>query len=294
MGITPDVTLDATLNPDFSQIEADIAQSAVNTSFVLFFPERRPFFLEGQDFFNTQLNLVNTRNLGDPEYGAKVTGKVGGNVYGLFTARDRVTNFLIAGSQGSRTTQLDQEHQTSVARYRRDFRDSSSVGVLLTDRWGDDYRNQVVSVDGRYRLTSTDTVQVQLVHSRSENPEELITEFGVNRKTRDHAYRFSYNHFASRWLWGLVHSVIGNDFRADAGFINQTDVRSTGANLGYQWRGQPGSFVSNVNISGQLNETETNDAGDLLSRGGGVFVNISLPLTKYLDGLQPHRSRTGV
>ena len=85
--ITPDFTFNATLNPDFSQIEADIAQSAVNESFVLFYSERRPFFLEGRDLFVTDMRLVNTRNISDPDWGAKLTGKVGSNVYGLIPAR---------------------------------------------------------------------------------------------------------------------------------------------------------------------------------------------------------------
>ena len=97
--ITPDFTFNATLNPDFSQIEADIAQSAVNESFVLFYPERRPFFLEGRDLFVTDMRLVNTRNISDPDWGAKLTGKVGSNVYGLITAQDSVTNYLLASNE---------------------------------------------------------------------------------------------------------------------------------------------------------------------------------------------------
>src|SRR5690606_19291606 len=83
-GITPNVIFNGTLNPDFSQVEADSAQLDVNNQFALFFPERRPFFLEGQDLFEDPFGLVYTRNVADPDYGAKVTGKEGSHAFGAF------------------------------------------------------------------------------------------------------------------------------------------------------------------------------------------------------------------
>ena len=78
-GVTPNLSLNATLNPDFSQVEADAAQLDVNTQFALFFPEKRPFFLEGADFFETPLDLYFTRTVADPTGGIKLTGKAGAN-----------------------------------------------------------------------------------------------------------------------------------------------------------------------------------------------------------------------
>ena len=93
-GLTPDLTANLAINPDFSQIEADVAQLDVNNRFTLFFPEKRPFFLEGADYFTTPLNAVFTRTVADPDVGAKLTGKKGRNTFGVFAARDAVTNLL--------------------------------------------------------------------------------------------------------------------------------------------------------------------------------------------------------
>src|SRR5207247_9242547 len=76
-GISSNLTLNATGNPDFSQVEADVAQLDVNTRFALFFPEKRPFFLEGADLFNTPIQAVFTRTVADPDAGLKLSGKVG-------------------------------------------------------------------------------------------------------------------------------------------------------------------------------------------------------------------------
>ena len=100
-GVTPNITIAAAINPDFSQVEADSVQLDINEQYALFFPETRPFFLEGADFFKTNVNLVHTRTIADPSGALKVTGKEGAHTFGLFSARDDVTNILIPGSQGS-------------------------------------------------------------------------------------------------------------------------------------------------------------------------------------------------
>ena len=94
-GISQDVYLNATVNPDFSQVEADSAQLEINNTFSLFYPERRTFFLDGADYFTSNVNLVHTRNIASPDYGLKLTGKSGDHSYGILTAKDDVTSFLI-------------------------------------------------------------------------------------------------------------------------------------------------------------------------------------------------------
>ena len=201
--ITPDFTFNATLNPDFSQIEADIAQSAVNESFVLFYPERRPFFLEGRDLFVTDMRLVNTRNISDPDWGAKLTGKVGSNVYGLITAQDSVTNYLLASSDRSSTTQEKQNHQATILRYRRDLERASHIGVTITDRHSDTYNNQVYSMDYQYLLTNTDSIDGQFAYSSTENPDMLVENFGLPQKQQDNAFQLGYRHRGRSWSWSV-------------------------------------------------------------------------------------------
>ncbi|MFP5286175.1 MAG: sugar-binding protein [Thermoanaerobaculia bacterium] len=120
-GITPNLTFSGAVNPDFSQVEADAAPLDVNTQFTLFFPEKRPFFLEGADFFETPWNVIHTRTVADPAWGVKLTGKEGRNGIGLFVAQDEVTNLLLPGSQRSATAALQMETTDAALRYRRDF-----------------------------------------------------------------------------------------------------------------------------------------------------------------------------
>ena len=98
-GMTTNMTLAATLNPDFSQVEADVVELDINREFAIFFPERRPFFLEGSDYFDTQFRAVYTRTLADPDWGLKLTGKEGKNALGAFVARDSVTSLLLPGPE---------------------------------------------------------------------------------------------------------------------------------------------------------------------------------------------------
>ena len=147
--ITPNTSLNSTINPDFSQVEADAAQLAINERFALFFPEKRPFFLEGVDFFSTPLNAVFTRTVVNPKWGAKVTGKEGKNAYGVFLTRDRVNNLVLPSNQGSSSAFLNQEVTGSVFRYRRDIGNASTLGVIYTGPEGDGYNNRVGGVDGQ-------------------------------------------------------------------------------------------------------------------------------------------------
>src|SRR5687767_7021311 len=105
--MTPGTSLQATVNPDFSHVEADARQLDVNTRFALFFPERRPFFVEASDFFETRLPLVFTRTIADPAAGLKLTGKSGAHLYGALFARDEITNILLPGDEFSQFAFLD-------------------------------------------------------------------------------------------------------------------------------------------------------------------------------------------
>jgi len=176
-GITPNVKLNATLNPDFSQVEADVAQLEVNERFALSYPEKRAFFLEGADLFQTPTRLVFTRSIVDPVGGVKLSGKEGKNVFGVFAASDRVTSLLIPANQGSAQGLLQEEVHTGVARYRRDIGRSSTVGATYTGRVGEGYFNHVAAVDGFLRLSPSNFVRAQLAFSGTEYPDTVVRAF---------------------------------------------------------------------------------------------------------------------
>ena len=230
-GISSNLTLDVTLNPDFSQIESDQPQVETNQRFALFYPELRPFFLEGQEIFAaaTPVNLVHTRTIVDPRFGAKLSGKVGDTTLGVFVTDDEATAGLDAGSSpGSGGVA-----QSFIGRARYDLYPESYVGVIATAReHGADY-TRVGGVDGRLRLNRTHSVSFTVAESahRSAVDGELggsIREFDFAREARNLTY-------------SLAHSSIEPGVRTGTGFIPRVDVRRTDANVGYRW--WPGSRI---------------------------------------------------
>jgi Domain of unknown function (DUF5916)/Carbohydrate family 9 binding domain-like len=281
-GITPNLTLNAALNPDFSQVEADAAQLDVNNQFALFFPEKRPFFLEGADFFSTPFQAVFSRNVADPAGGVKLTGKEGKNALGVFAARDDLTNLLFPGSNGSSATSLDMKTDDAVLRYRRDLGKSSSVGVLFTGREGDGYRNHVAGIDGRYRLNDAGFFRGQFLRSRTEYPGSVIADFGQPAGRRqDDAYWLSYDHNARDWYGYLRYEDVGRDFRADMGFMPRVDYKFSLAGLGRIWQGDWHGFTR-ANLGGDWDHRE-DQAGQLLEEEWESWFEVNGPRQSFMS-----------
>jgi hypothetical protein len=228
-GITPGTTLGATINPDFSQVEADAAQLDVNTQFALFFPEKRPFFLEGADLFDTRINAVHTRTIAAPEWGLKVTGKSGRHAYGAIVAEDSRTNLLIPGSQSSSLHFLDDDNVSSILRYRRDLAGSSALGGLFTSREGGGYFNRVAGVDGLFRWGEGTTLRVEALGSQTEYPLGLGSGPGLGlpgETLEGAAIRAAYRRQRRGGTAYVQYEDVSPDFRADLGFVPRADFRT--------------------------------------------------------------------
>lgn len=183
-GITPDITLNATLNPDFSQVESDSGQLNVNNSFALFLREKRTFFLENQDYFQAPINLIYTRSINDPDYGAKITGKKGSHSFAGFFANDQNTNMIVPGGLSSTSYTVEQETQNTALRYRYQLNKELSIGALATVRDTADYRNTVTSIDVKYQPTENDTFNLQYMDSNSDYSASLLDTYRENFTNR--------------------------------------------------------------------------------------------------------------
>jgi hypothetical protein len=162
-GVTSNLTLDATFNPDFSQVEADAGQVAVNERFALFFPEKRPFFLEGTEIFGMPKQLVYTRTIENPIAGGKLTGKVGGLSIGYLGAVDET----FATS--------DPKVFVNLVRAKADIGASSTIGAAYTDRtMGSADFNRVAAADARLQIAGRYTVNI--MGARSFTGAETLTE----------------------------------------------------------------------------------------------------------------------
>lgn len=226
-GMTPNISLNAALNPDFSNVEADVAQLDINTRFALFYPEKRPFFLESMDLFRSPLQVIYTRTLADPIWGAKLTGKEGENALGVLAAEDSLTNLVLPANMGSELGQLGQRATTTVLRYRRDIGMRSSVGGLATDRRGSGYKNSVYGLDAQVQLTPRDRLLFQALGSRTAYPPEFSAQTGQPAAALSgSAWSLFYGHEARNWNWWTKAESLGRGFRADAGFIPRVDIRT--------------------------------------------------------------------
>ena len=281
-GITPSLTGNLALNPDFSQVEADVAQLDVNNPFALFYPEQRPFFLEGADIFSTPLDAVFTRNVADPLWGGKISGKQSIHGLGVFVAQDQVTNLLFPGSEGSDSDSFDFETIDSVLRYRRDFGNASAVGALFTGREGDSYHNRVAGVDGLYRMTDTHSLRFQVLGSQSLYPDEIAEDFDQPTGSfSDQAYLLAYSHNSRNWQGWAEYRDIGEDFRADMGFMPQVDFRHGATGFEHSWWGEESDWYNRIELGSEL-ERKEDQSGQLLHQEWRVWSGVGGPLQSFV------------
>ncbi len=213
--ITPNVTLDAAINPDFAEVEADAPVVRANERFPIFFPEKRTFFLEGIDYFRTSLQVVNTRNIADPDVAVKLTGKIGRNTFGFLSAIDRFP--------GTNT-----KAYIGVIRLKRDFGVQSNIGFIATTyHYGAQKHNNLAGIDGKYQLDQQTAINFQLVATNSArnfyNPDIDNT---VYRHGNGLAYDANYDHTGKNHGYRFGISGRTKDYRADVGFTRRTNTHS--------------------------------------------------------------------
>jgi hypothetical protein len=228
--------VDFTFNPDFSQIEADVPQILVNQRFAVFFPEKRPFFLEGFDLFDTPLQVAYTRTIASPRAGARATGKIGATAYTILTTQDQGGAFtIIPGPTRSDFALLDQKSYATIARVRHDLGESF-VGAVLTDREIDGGgHNRVIGPDVQWRLPAH-TFTAQLLYSDTENPLRPGTSVYWNGESfSSHALNASWDNLTRTYDAGVEYSDIGDGFRADLGFLPQVGYRELAGYYGRRY-----------------------------------------------------------
>lgn len=259
------VTIDGTINPDFSQVESDAGLVTINERFALFFPERRPFFLEGIELFASPNNLVYTRTVANPLGGAKVTGKFGAWTVAHLTALDEFG----AARDGSATP--DTRSLANLTRLRRDVGDNSVAGITLTNRDEDGRHNRVISADTRLVFNKLYYFQGQLGASFTKDDRsdkfrsDPLWELEVDRTGR--AFGFNYKLTA-----------IGNDFETWSGFVNRTGIATARAFNRYAVYGSRGALVEQASVFGGISRIFSyRDIGGRALEGGQE-LNLSLRL----------------
>jgi len=226
-GITNNLTLNGTANPDFSQVEADVAQIQYDPREALYFPEKRPFFLDGVEYFRTPVQLIYTRRLVEPVASVKLTGKVG-----------RTSLALLSG--------VDDHHFYNLLRLRRDIGGQSTLGIAYADRVEGDRFNRVGAVDGRLVFGGAYALVFQAGGSATRTTGSTVwAPFWTAMLNR-----------AGR-TFGLtaVFRGLHEDFRASSGFLSRVGIVYAALQPTYTHHGARGSFLeswsANVNLDGR-------------------------------------------
>ncbi|MDQ3170393.1 MAG: carbohydrate binding family 9 domain-containing protein [Acidobacteriota bacterium] len=205
-GVTSNLTLNATVNPDFSQVEADATQFQFDPRQATFFQEKRPFFLDGIEQFTTPNNLIYTRAIAAPLGALKLTGKMHGTSVGVLAALDDD-----AASFGG-----ESYPRFAVARVQRDLPGNARVAMIYTDRIENDASNRVAGFDTRVPFAGIYTIDGQLAFSRDQNrgADAIVAplwQASVARSGRRFSFRYQTR-------------AVDDDFRTRAGFINRAGV----------------------------------------------------------------------
>jgi hypothetical protein len=227
--ITPTVTLDFAINPDFAQVESDQLVVTANQRFPIFFSEKRPFFLEGIDIFQTQVTAVHTRAIIDPDVAIKLTGKLGRNTFGLLLASDNGPgNFSEDERPTANPRFLDKNASVGILRLKRDVGKSDSfIGFLGTySRFVDRY-NELGGFDGRFRLDKQTTFSFQALGTHSRRPFFFPDEGQtLDRKQNGFVYALDYNKDGRHFGYDLTAVGRTRYYRADVGFNRRTNTNN--------------------------------------------------------------------
>jgi Domain of unknown function (DUF5916) len=220
LGLTSDLTLDGTINPDFSQVEADAGQIDFNQRYSLYYEEKRPFFLEGSELWQfggsveegPLSSLVYTRTIVDPSFGFKLSGKV--------TPRDTVA--AIYAHDNLPGDEVDVHPDFMIGRYKHALKDDAYIGAFYTGREAGGAYNRVGGLDGRFRLSQTQTASFHLFGSLTKAPGAVSTD-------ADHALGLQYIFSNRKWILDLGYQDISENFQVDSGFVYRTGLRRISA-----------------------------------------------------------------
>lgn len=278
-GVTPNITMVGTVNPDFSQVEADTLKLDINEPFDVFYEERRPFFYEGSEYFSTNLEAVYTRMIRDPKWGLKLTGKAGENTFGAYVVRDELTNLVFPGSEASKRFSLTNANTSAVFRYKKDFGFNYSVGLLGTFREGDEYHNRLVGLDSDFNFTRKDRLQIQVLGSQTIYPNKIAKSFKQDMdEFGGSAIDVLYSHESRNWNFSLNYRNLSDGFRSDLGYIPQVDYRQYNATAKHVWLSKKqGSWYRQISLAGAYIYSDDQE-GKLLKKGGSLELEYFGPL----------------
>jgi hypothetical protein len=255
-GITSNVTADFAYNPDFSQIESDAGVITVNNPVAFSFTEKRPFFLEGASIFISPLFVVYTRSINNPEYAFRLTGKIGKTEFGVLSAYDKRTPFIIPFTQGSDFIQTDRKSLTNIFRVKQTLKNESYIGFMMTDRQvnkkGDEFfnvdgNNRTFGVDGKFTFKDVYSLDFQFMKyitkeiNYPEYDNSATFDNGRHTCALDGEYFTGMQNYvklsrsARHWNFFLSYRDVAPTGRREVGYMSVNDYREIATDQNYMF-----------------------------------------------------------
>ena len=284
--LSSDQVAEFTINPDYSQVEADEEQVDVNTTFALFFPEKRPFFNAGNDLVDTWINAIYTRSINNPIASGRMINRGQQNSWYLLLAMDEDSPYIIPGEEQSFSL-LGGRSISNIFRFRRTLEEASHFGILATDRRmvNNDGSGSVVGFDTRYKFNKTYQMEFQTLFSKTQEPSDSLLDdnstFGDNNTfTFDgesfvgNAVEIEFSRDTEHWGLETGYDHKTSAFRAENGFISNNNNRRI--YLESYWVYTPDKMISKV-MGGFHSGIESNFDGQIKTRYTSFFGNVMLP-----------------
>lgn len=281
--ITSNITLDAAINPDFAEIEADAPVVTANQRFPIFFSEKRPFFLEGVEIFQSPLRTFYSRTIVDPDAAAKLTGKIGKNSFGFLVASDNAPGNFSDDERNDPDPNfrpsdefLDKNALFSVLRLKRDIGKEHNIGFFGTARIFPRNRNYTGGFDGTVKINAKTVARFQAVgtHSRKYFYDPDLNE-SLYRSGNGLGYFFSVDYTTDRHGFYIEATGRSKDYRADAGFTRRTNTNGFLFANRFSTKSRPDAPVIRLNTN-QFARYSTDWNGRIQSALTGVNVNLSM------------------
>ncbi len=314
--ISSNITIDATINPDFSNVESDEFQIDVNSPTALSYSEKRPFFQEGSDLFRTRMSLVYTRSINEPDFAAKLTARLGRTSISFLSAHDLNSPFIIPFEETSSGLLMGGKSFSNILRIRRTFGSGSQAGLLITDRrWEDGGGGTTYSADATISFTRGLTLRTLVTGSYTDEPNDTLMTEGVNldyvivdSTLNEDGVTYTYIDsafmapYAEKYTVGYdgesfggyavgsnlgftcrnfhicgSYDETGPTFRADNGWITRNGRRSLSLHSYYQFRFNSG-LIERISIDVNPMRVWNTDG---YKKDEAVFTTLNMPLRFY-------------
>jgi len=305
--MSPNVTLDAAINPDYAEIEADARVVTANQRFPIFFPEKRPFFLEGKDIFETSLQPFYSRTIVDPDIAVKLTGKSGRNTFGILAASDNapgnypenergeplvcqerreyaIAHGLVPRPCSSIEPFVDKNAQFGILRLKRDFGDENNIGFFATARTFPKNRNFLWGFDGKYKFNPRLFMTFQALETYSKknfyDPESDSVDYRVGN---GFGYFWGLDYTTDTHGWYAELRGRTSDYRADAGFTQRVNTNDAFFVNRVSTKSRPTAKIIRFDFRQFVRHTFDWD-GRIQNLLAGLGYNLSLQGNLFING----------